>query len=243
MADYVIERTHVIDHERFLAAGAIARDLWEWGMKWSGRHEKDGKIPMHAVLASPWGYGGKANIKAATKLVEVGLWERTDDGFLILRWAEQGNKTHAELEAAREKWRKKKKIQRESVPPEPPTECPQGTTEGTLARVLNSTSYSSSGSGSPGGAGGAPGRAPDWWLDALATAGDTVGNIAEGEARWLEYDASRERKGWARNHRDAVGWLCAVVRTEKRNAKAPTTRQPLENMDSWLPKTGTGGDQ
>ena len=50
--DYVIERTHIVDHVKFLEAGIYARDLWEWGMKYSGKHELDGALPMAAVLAS-----------------------------------------------------------------------------------------------------------------------------------------------------------------------------------------------
>lgn len=99
--NWVREHCHVIDHPKFLEAGVHARDLWEWGMKYSGKHELDGVIPMSAVIASPWGHGGKANIKAATKLVEVGLWERTDSGFKICRWSEMGNQTKSEIEESR----------------------------------------------------------------------------------------------------------------------------------------------
>ncbi len=94
--------THVVDHQRFLEAGAAARDLWAWGMLYSGKHETDGDLPMAAVLASAWGAGPRGNIKPAMKLVEVGLWERTDSGFKISRWAEQGNETKASLTEKRE---------------------------------------------------------------------------------------------------------------------------------------------
>lgn len=252
--DYVIERTHVIDHERFLEAGPHARDLWEWGMKYSGKFELDGAIPMAAVLASPWGYGGRANIRAANRLVEVGLWERTEKGFQILRWTEQGNKTHAELEAAREAARKKKATQRANSEKrrksEPPSECPpgtpRGTPQGTPEGVLNSPSYSSSESGSssrirsdlPDRSGGAP----EWWPAAVGAAEQVVGTIDDSEALWVQYDAARDRKGWARNHRDAVGWLTAVRRREQRDVTSAVgiraERQPLTNTEHWV-KTGS----
>lgn len=261
--DYVIERTHVIDHERFLEAGPHARDLWEWGMKYSGKFELDGAIPMAAVLASPWGYGGRGNIKAANRLVQVGLWERTDRGFQILRWTEQGNKTRAQLDAAREAAREKKRGQRTreaksgiSVVPEScPPSRPQGTPLGTPSDVINSTSYSSSDSGSDLGSRDQdqPDRSPTattppaWWSDAVATAEQAVGGtIDQVSARWLEYDAARERKGWARNRRDAVGWLTTVVRAERKNARASppraaeVTKQPFDPEASWIKLGDTG---
>lgn len=249
--DYVIERTHVIDHERFLDAGVHGRDLWEWGMKYSGKHETDGELPMRAVLTSPWGYGGKANIKAANRLVEVGLWERTDSGFRVLRWSEQGNKTRAQMEAKRSVWRNKKANQRsaeaESAPA--PAECPPGTLEGTppgtLESVLNSLSDPSGSESSSRIRSDLPDRsggAPEWWAGAVGAAEHVVGPIDDVEALWVQYDAARDRKGWARNHRDAVGWLTAVRRREQRDVKTATNvrgeRQPLTNTEHWV-KTGS----
>jgi hypothetical protein len=226
--DYVIERTHVIDHERFLEAGPHARDLWEWGMKYSGKFELDGAIPMAAVIASPWGYGGKANIKAAAKLVDVGLWERTDKGFQIRKWSEQGNKTKAEIEAARAKWREKKK-------PKTPRELPRGNTEGNPSGFLNSTSYSSSFSDQeikipeeipsarakpdPGA------KPPDWWASVLETMAMQTGEtIPAGEA-WLRYAGHRASKNLPANREDALYWLTTVMVPEARKARAEARRQ------------------
>jgi hypothetical protein len=143
---YVRFNTHVTDHPRFAEAGSQARDLWTWGMLYAGKHETDGELTMAAVLASPWGAGGKANVRVAAKLVEVGLWECTDRGFRICRWSDQGNKTRAELEEKRAAEREKKANQRkkDSDSPPPPIVCPpgteQGTPEGTPEGVLNSLS-------------------------------------------------------------------------------------------------------
>jgi hypothetical protein len=107
--DWVKLRTHVIDHPRFLEVGTAARDLWTWGMLYSGEHELDGKLPMVSVMTSAWGRGDRANVKLASTLVEAGLWERTENGYLILRWSEQGNLTKAQLSADREAARSRKK--------------------------------------------------------------------------------------------------------------------------------------
>lgn len=115
--DWVKEGTQVIDHPKFLEAGPIARDLWEWGMKYSGKHELDGELPMVAVLSSAWGAGGSGNIVPAQQLVEIGLWERTDAGFRILRWEEQGNLTRAQIAEGREAARSRMKRRRSDPPP------------------------------------------------------------------------------------------------------------------------------
>jgi hypothetical protein len=249
--DYVIERTHIIDHERFLEAGPHARDLWEWGLKYSGKHELDGFIPMAAVLASPWGYGGKANLKAANKLVEVGLWGRAEKGFVSLKWTEMGNKTRAQLEVAREAERKKKAAQRRrdagamAAPSEPcPSTCPPGTPDGTPSGVLNSPSYSLSESRSREGVQG-DAEPPEWFGRSVGSAAMVVGDIGDVPARWLEYRASRGRKGWAMNHEDAVGWLCSVVRSERERKSrrgpardAEITKQPFDENAPWM-KVGT----
>lgn len=113
--------THIRDHERFLLAGPVARDLWLWGMLYAGGFETDGEIPMVAVMSAAWGEGGQANVVVAAKLVEVGLWERTDAGYRVLRWAEQGNATRAELEAEREAAKARRQ---RSTPPPPADEAP-----------------------------------------------------------------------------------------------------------------------
>ncbi len=119
MADYIKKRTHIINHVRFLEAGPVARDLYDWGMLWSGQQETDGEIPMPSLLASPWGAGGKKNVVVAAKLIDVGLWERTDSGYRILRWAEQGNTTKHELDGQREAARMRMRARRGVPQPAP----------------------------------------------------------------------------------------------------------------------------
>jgi hypothetical protein len=205
----------------------------------SGQQETDGELSMVAVLSSPWGYGGRANVKAAAKLVAVGLWERTDKGYRICRWSEQGNTTKAQLDEHRSAARDRMRAKRSSSPPQTVgSHSVRANIEGTSVEVPTSTFNSSSGSDLQGGAGGKP---PAWWAGSVDAAAMAVGVVDEPEARWLEYDASRERKGWKRNHRDAVGWLTAVVRDERKRAKAPPaargaeiTKQPFDPKAPWL---------
>ncbi len=216
--DWIKKRTHIIDHPRFLEAGAIARDLYDWGLLYAGEHETDGELPMVAVLSTPWGAGGKANIRPASKLVEVGLWERTDIGFRSLKWAEQGNLTKAEIVDSRAFDRERKARQRKRVRP---TTCPTGTPTGTPVEVPTSTSLSPSGYGSPAQIASPASGPPDWFAGACDAVAMTLGgSVDDRSARWAEYVASRSRKGWSMDHTDAVGWLSTVIRSERSKASS-----------------------
>jgi hypothetical protein len=227
MADYVKKRTHIINHPRFLEAGAVARDLYDWGMLWSGQLETDGEIPMSALLASPWGAGGRKNVLVAQKLVDVGLWERTDSGYRILRWAEQGNMTKALLSEKRRAERERKAKQRNSSLPPPcpagtPTGTPDGTPAGSHAESGSSTSTSLSGSGSLGGAGGDD--PPAWWVGVLETIAMQGEPIAESGLAWLRYRGHRSTKGLPPRREDALYWLSTVIVTEQRKARGEAAR-------------------
>lgn len=97
------------DHPKALAAGAIARDLWTWGLLYSRKHELDGDLPKEVVLASSWGAGGKTNAKVAAKLVDVGLWVAVEGGWRIVNYSEK-NETRDQIDqrrgTARERMRK-----------------------------------------------------------------------------------------------------------------------------------------
>ncbi len=232
--DWIKKRTHVIDHVKFLAAGPIARDLYDWGLLWSGEHETDGEIPMVAVLSSAWGAGCKANVKPAMKLVEVGLWEKTDAGFRSLKWAEQGNMTAAQLATERASARERK-ARRGS-------EKVQANSGRTNTEVPTSTSLSPSGYGSQVQIASTPDVVPNWFAAACDAAAMAIGGVVDDRpARWAEYLASRDRKGWAKNHGDAVGWLSTVVRSERAKVSlrpaargAEITKQPFDPNAPWL---------
>lgn len=73
------------------------------------------------------------------------------------------------------------------------------------------------------------------------------GTVSDRPARWAEYSSSRDRKGWAKNHGDALGWLSAVLRSERERASsrpaargAEITKQPPDYDAPWmkLPEVG-----
>lgn len=244
--------THIVDHEKFLAVGAVGRDLFVWGLTYCGKHETDGEIPMVAVLASPWGAGGAANIKVASALVTAGLWARTNTGFLSLKWAEQGNETKTSLSEKREaaKARKDRRPVREKFA-DGSREL-SANEQRTNAEGFKSVSLSLSGSGSlpaeretpaVSTAPGAP--MPEWFNGACEAAAMVLGGEVDSRpARWAEYETSRDRKGWAMGHKDAVGWLSTVLRTERERKStrggggaargAEITKQPYDPNAPWL---------
>lgn len=247
MADYVKKRTHIINHPRFLEAGAVARDLYDWGMLWSGQLETDGEIPMVAVLESSWGAKGKKNVLVAQKLVDVGLWERTDKGYRICKWAEQGNVTKAQLEeqrgAARERMRSRRKPP-SSVLSSPHSDHPdQGGVRANFAEpgppvfaeVPTSTFNSDLRSGSeikiPEEIPSARARPdptappPPWWDAVLATVGMNTGVDLPGGEAWLRYAGHRAGKALPATQSDGLYWLTTVMVPEARKALGEAARQ------------------
>ncbi len=238
--DYVKLRTHVIDHERFLEAGSAARDLWLWGMLWAGEHETDGALPLSAVQAAPWGATGKGNAKLAERLVLVGLWEKTEKGFQIARWAEQGNMTKAEIDGARQAARERMKKRRRSS--EPPGDV-RANERRTNVDVPTYTSPSTSGSGSTSAEREA--GPPAWWDGACETAGLALGGsgVTDRPARWVQYSGAMFRKNWPTTQQHAASWLVTVIRGERADAKSrpsgtQVTKQPYDPEAPWLKAAG-----
>lgn len=239
MADYVKKRTHIINHVRFLEAGPVARDLYDWGMLWSGQQETDGEIPTTAVLASPWGAGGKRNAAVAEKLVLVGLWEKTAEGFRIRKWSEQGNVTKAELVAKRAFDRERKARQRASRSGSCPDTMSEGCPTGTPSGFPSSSSTSLSGSGSREGeceretTGVRPRAeipdptkpAPPWFAEALRTIADNTGTTLPNGAAWLRYAGHRATKRLPATPADALTWLTGVMVPEEVKKRHEEVRQ------------------
>lgn len=253
--DWVRLRTHVVDHVRFLEAGPHARDLWAWGMLYAGEHETDGHIPMTAVLAAPWGYGGRANVKAAQKLVEVGLWERTDGGFLVLRWAEQGNPTKATIQADREAARARMRRSRGGIPAAapvdatPPESNPQSQVRGDVrpnfARSSPDVPTSTSTSDLKISRSDLPDRSPTpsvtadrpaFFDQAADTVEATTGTKVDRPAAWLRYSGHRTRDGKAMSQPDAVYWLTTVdVREARRDREDRRRHEDRERARAGPP--------
>jgi len=78
-------------HPKVLAAGIAAMGLWVMAQSYSSCYGTDGKLPMAtiALLCSNSGLPyGIEPLLLADKLVEVGLWERTEEGYQFHDWAE-----------------------------------------------------------------------------------------------------------------------------------------------------------
>jgi hypothetical protein len=72
-----------LSNPKLLAAGPEAVCLWLGGLAYCNRHHTNGSIPtdaLHALYPSDkWKKGAQA--RAAKRLVEVGLWRESADGF------------------------------------------------------------------------------------------------------------------------------------------------------------------
>jgi hypothetical protein len=202
----------ILDHPRALAAGRDARDLWIWSVLYARKHQTDGEIPIASVLASSWGLGGKKNGRLADRLVAVGLWERTDDGFRVLRYAAKNDTKQAISE--RQRFERERKADRRSRSRAPdsvssPASCPTGTTGGTPTVPPGS----GSGSGSDQVLDLASGElvvVPDWWAGVLGVIEQT-GVTPDPLSSWLRYSGHRAGKSRPTTPSDAIYWLTTVI--------------------------------
>ena len=81
-------------HPKFIAVGNAAAGLWLRAGSYSAFYGSDGGVPMAALGL----LGGR--VRDAERLVEVGLWDRTDDGYQFHDWREF-QPTAAEVQAKR----------------------------------------------------------------------------------------------------------------------------------------------
>lgn len=89
------------EHRKLLDAGAEACWLWTCGLMYANRQPaRDGRIPAR-MLPMLYPFPPARIPKLSAKLVEVGLWVRTDDGFEIHQFR-QWNKTKEQLDSERE---------------------------------------------------------------------------------------------------------------------------------------------
>jgi hypothetical protein len=90
------------DNSKVLAAGPQAIALHIAGMCWVGGQLSDGRIPRHVLSALT----GKAQVptKTVERLVAVGLWEATPEGWEIhdwLQWNPPAEQVRAERAAGK----------------------------------------------------------------------------------------------------------------------------------------------
>lgn len=99
---YVVVDTNVTDHPRFQKAGLAAVGLWTLGLAYTRKHELDGRVPK--TIAHRMDPDAPL---LASRLVECGLWEDCGDDYLVLRYAEKGNQTRAQIAESRAKARER----------------------------------------------------------------------------------------------------------------------------------------
>ena len=75
-------------HPKFLEAGPAAVGFWAASLSYSCAYELDGRIPR-SLLGSILGLGPQKARALAERLVSVGLFERTDDGYRIAKFAKK----------------------------------------------------------------------------------------------------------------------------------------------------------
>lgn len=93
-------------HAKVVAAGNAAIGMWVRAGAWSAQTLTDGFIPKHMISSL-------GNASQAKKLVEVGLWSKTDRGFQFHEW-DQRQPSRDETERKRAEARDRMKRARQS---------------------------------------------------------------------------------------------------------------------------------
>jgi hypothetical protein len=96
---------HFHSHPKILDLGLDAVGLWTLAGSWSGEQLTDGFIPSSLIAR----LGGSP--ETAQALVDAGLWEIAEGGYLFHDW-DAHNQTKAQVIESRELWRSKKEKQR-----------------------------------------------------------------------------------------------------------------------------------
>jgi hypothetical protein len=94
------------DHPKAIAAGPDGRNLYLCALAWSRSQLTDGAIPATSLplLAFKVGIPIDAANAAADRLIEVGMWDRTPDGWAIHDYAEH-QLTREDIDKVRAQWR------------------------------------------------------------------------------------------------------------------------------------------
>lgn len=105
-------------HRKQLAAGPVACWLWVAGLAWANQHASDGAIPAHALHALyPSDWISKAEVRrAASRLVEVGLWEvATCGGWSIHDYVQYQGEAMRSARDERRQWEAERKARQRAA--------------------------------------------------------------------------------------------------------------------------------
>jgi hypothetical protein len=105
-------------HPKAIAAGRDGRDVFVAGLCWSAQQMTDGVIPAHTLPLIGALCGVSDVAKAASDLVDVGLWNNHVDGWEIhgfLEWQESKEDRDAWLESERERKRQAREAKRQAI--------------------------------------------------------------------------------------------------------------------------------
>ena len=225
-----------------------ALGLYVAGLCYARQYRTDGALPF--------AFAEDDDPKLIEELVRVGLWVPSEaGGWTIFNWEKKsaGRKKTSEPSGASTARVKKLREKRAGAANETDVTVNETGETDTVASQSSSSSISSSLSGSDLSEAdqinltGGPNGVPSFFVAAAATAEQAVGRKVDHlEARFVEYEASRDRKRWPMGHKDAAAWLTTVVRSEARQAKEGTsrkrgaeiTRQPYEDDAPWLKAGG-----
>jgi hypothetical protein len=120
---------HFFTHPKALTAGRDARDLWLVALCWASAHQTDGVVPA-AVLPLLGSLAGVVDIDvAASRLVDVGLWETHVDGWSVHDFlSHQTSRADRDLWKTRERERKQtaRRAPKAALVREVSADCPRG---------------------------------------------------------------------------------------------------------------------
>lgn len=96
-----------LNDANYRSLSAEAWTLFTWTLIWGVDQENDGIVGRRDLpfIASPTLSRDEAGA-AAVELVDAGLWEETETGFVVANW-ESSQVTTAEIETRRAEWREK----------------------------------------------------------------------------------------------------------------------------------------
>jgi hypothetical protein len=202
------------EHRKQLAAGAEACWLWACGLMYANRQRaRDGFIPEAAVGML---YPFKTPKRLADRLVEVGLWERTEGGYQIHRfhyWNQNKERYEDKLASGRERAAKsyeRRKVKNDDSSREEKAKTPSEEPD-LFANSSGSTPTPTptplpkNPTGSSGGGAAAPPAQPKrtpkpvtWPVDSWAGPTDAHRELAAEKGHDANYQADRMRD-WARS--------------------------------------------